>query len=187
MLNVPKMSRKKKRMEKNQSLMQPAAWVDLHSFAETLHKWEKGVPVDCGDDWTRETLELAIAKGPHASAMTPEARKLVLEDVAYQISPLAIISQVNRRGRLILDLSFPVHRAGAKGSRKLGPIIQESVNDTTVPLAPLAPVNELVGKVLLRLLHFMRQVPDDLSDGFWRMIVPEEDCWHFFCLMDSGA
>jgi hypothetical protein len=210
MLNVPKMSRKKRRMEKNRSLMQPAAWVDLHPFAETLHKWEKGVPVDCGDDWTRETLELAIAKGPHASAMTPEARKLVLEDVAYQvdagfsriitwdsiknnppsrmkISPLAVVPQVNRRGRLILDLSFPVHRAGAKGSRKLGPIIQESVNDTTVPLAPLAPVNEL-GKVLLRLLHFMRQVPDgesinfskiDLSDGFWRMIVPEEDCWHF--------
>eukprot|EP00978_Attheya_sp_CCMP212_P032716 scaffold128989_cov79-Attheya_sp.AAC.1 len=174
-------------MEKNRSLIQPAAW------------WEKGVPVDCGDDWTRETLELAIAKGPHASVMTPEARKLVLEDVVYQvdagfsriitwdsiknnppsrlkISPLAVVPQVNRRGRVILDLSFPVHRAGAKGSRKLGPIIQESVNDTTVPLAPLAPVNEL-GKVLLRLLHFMRQVPDgesinfskiDFSDGFWR-------------------
>eukprot|EP00978_Attheya_sp_CCMP212_P043507 scaffold285421_cov55-Attheya_sp.AAC.1 len=98
--------------------------------------------------------------------MTPEARKLVLEDVAYQadarfsriitwdsiknnppsrlkISPLAVVPQVNRRGRLILDLSFPVHRAGVKGSRKLGPIIQESVKDTTVPLAPLAPVNEL--------------------------------------------
>eukprot|EP00978_Attheya_sp_CCMP212_P031808 scaffold121654_cov53-Attheya_sp.AAC.1 len=95
--------------------------------------------------------------------MTPEARKLVLEDLAYQvdagfsriitwdsiknnppsrlkISPLAIVPQVNRRGRLILDLSFPVHRAGAKGSRKLGPIIQESVNDTTVRTRKCPPV-----------------------------------------------
>jgi hypothetical protein len=190
--------------------MRPAAWVDLHPFAPTLHEWEKGVPVDCGKDWSRETIGLAIAKGPHASALTPDARKLVLEDVAYQvdagfsriitwdsikdnppaklkISPLAVVPQTNRRGRLILDLSFAVHRAGKKGSRKLGDPVQASVNDTTVPLAPDGPVNEL-GKVLHRVFDFMREVPEeetinfskiDLSDGFWRMIVPEEDCWHF--------
>jgi hypothetical protein len=207
---VPNQPNPKHRKVKNRSLMRPAAWVDLHPFAPTLHEWEKGVPVDCGDDWSRETIGLAIAKGPHASAMTPEARKLVLEDVAYQvdagfsriitwdsikdnpparlkISPLAVVPQTNRRGRLILDLSFAVHRASQKGSRKLGETVQASVNDTTVPLAPDGPVNEL-GKVLHRVFDFMRDVPDtetinfskiDLSDGFWRMIVPEEDCWHF--------
>jgi hypothetical protein len=195
---------------RNRSLMRPAAWMDLHPFAPTLHKWEKGVPVNCGEDWTRETLELALAKGPHASALTPEARRLVLEDVAYQveagfsriitwesirhdlppklkISPLAVVPQVNRRGRLILDLSFPVHRAGSRNKRKMGEVIQASVNDTTTPLAPAWPVNEL-GKVLPRVMDFMRTVPEDetinfakidLSDGFWRMIVPEEDCWNF--------
>eukprot|EP00978_Attheya_sp_CCMP212_P022091 scaffold65439_cov46-Attheya_sp.AAC.3 len=65
--------------------------------------------------------------------MTAEAIELVHEDVKYQVdagfsrivlwddikhnphaklkvSPLAVIPQKNRRGRLILDLSFPVHQ-----------------------------------------------------------------------------
>ena len=104
-----------------------------------------------------------------------------------KISPLAVVPQVNRRGRLILDLSFPVHRAGSRNKRKLGEVVQASVNDTTTPLAPAWPVNEL-GKVLPRVMDFMRTVPEnetinfakiDLSDGFWRMIVPEADCWNF--------
>ena len=56
----------KKSGRRNRSLMRPAAWMDVHPFAPTLHKWEKGVPVDCGEDWTMETLELALAKGPHS-------------------------------------------------------------------------------------------------------------------------
>eukprot|EP00978_Attheya_sp_CCMP212_P018360 scaffold50114_cov54-Attheya_sp.AAC.1 len=82
---VPNMPHEKKRGKVHRSLMRPAAWMDLHPFSPTLHKWEKGVPVDCGEDWSRETIGLAIAKGPHASALTPEARKLVLEDVVYQV------------------------------------------------------------------------------------------------------
>jgi hypothetical protein len=190
--------------------MRPAAWMDLHPFSGTLHQWEKGVPVDCGATWSRDAINLALAKGPHQSATTPEAIKLIHEDVAYQveagfsriitwdsikdkphhnlkISPLAVVQQVNRRGRLILDLSFPVHRAPTKGSRRLGEIVQPSVNETTKKFAPEWPVNEL-GRVLPRLLNFMTTVPEndtiqfskiDLSDGFWRMIVPEQDCWNF--------
>eukprot|EP00978_Attheya_sp_CCMP212_P003747 scaffold7936_cov43-Attheya_sp.AAC.3 len=63
---VPNMPHKKKRGKVNRSLMRPAAWMDLHPFAPTLHEWEKGVPVNCGEDWSRETIDLAIAKGPHA-------------------------------------------------------------------------------------------------------------------------
>eukprot|EP00978_Attheya_sp_CCMP212_P010911 scaffold26571_cov52-Attheya_sp.AAC.3 len=95
---------------------------------------------------------------------------------------------MNRRGRLILDLSFPVHRTSKSSKRKLGQVVQEAVNDTTSPLAPEEPGNEL-GKVLLQIFDFsMLEVPAgetiqfakiDLSDGFWRMVVELEDTWNF--------
>lgn len=102
-----------------------------------------------------------------------------------KVSPLAVIPQKDRRGRLILDLSFGVR--GSYGPTK-GQVIQASVNDTTTRLSPLKPIQEL-GKVLPRLLDFMATTPDgetvqfskiDLSeDGFWRMIVNKKDCWNF--------
>jgi len=70
---------------------------------------------------------------------------------------------------------------------KLGPLVQDSINTTTTPLAPEDPVKEL-GKVLPRIFDFMMEVPAaetiqfskiDLSDGFWHMVVPEEDAWNF--------
>ena len=191
--------------------MKPAAWVNgSHPFVETLHAWEQGVPVDCGAAWSSETIDLAIAKGPHRSALLPESIALVHDDVAYQvkagfarivswdelrlnmpqhlkISPLAVIPQLNRRGRMILDLSFAVHRKALSRKRRLGEIVQACVNDTTVPLAPSVPVKEL-GNVLPRLLDFMAEVPVDetilfskidLSDGFWRMVVSDEDSYNF--------
>jgi hypothetical protein len=117
---------------KNRSLMRPRAWVaEHHPFGATLKEWEGGVPVNCGPDWNREAILEAVQRGPHISATTPEARALVLEDVMYQVeagfseivlwedikadlpsnlkvSPLAVIPQTDRRGRLILDLSFGV-------------------------------------------------------------------------------
>ena len=136
---------------KSRSLMQPAAWVAFHPFSETLEEWEHGVPVDCGPDWDAETVDQAILKGPHRSALDPEAIRLVHEDLKYQvdagfsrivlwdevkgrrppklkISPLAVIPQTDRHGQLILDLSFPVHRHDQGKKQKLGPLIQDSVN-----------------------------------------------------------
>jgi hypothetical protein len=66
-------------------LMAPSARMDFHPFAETLRKWETGVPVDCGDPWTWETIETAVEKGPHKSATTAESIALIEEDVAYQV------------------------------------------------------------------------------------------------------
>lgn len=127
--------KKRKRVEqteKNRSLMRPTAWVaERHPFGATLKEWERGVPVNCGPDWKREAIDEAVRRGPHVSALTPDARQLVMEDVMYQVeagfseivlwdsikdnppsnlkvSPLAVIPQTNRRGRLILDLSFGV-------------------------------------------------------------------------------
>jgi hypothetical protein len=112
--------------------MRPTAWVaERHPFGATLKQWEKGVPVNCGPDWKREAIEEAVQRGPHVSAKTPEAMALVMEDVMYQVgagfseivlwddikddlpsnlkvSPLAVIPQTDRRGRLILGLSFGV-------------------------------------------------------------------------------
>jgi hypothetical protein len=197
-------------------LMSPSACVNFHPFTETLREWEEGVPVDCGEDWTLEQIEAAISQGPHQSALTPESLELIEEDVAYQvragyaevvdwewlkenppaklkISPLAVVPQANRRGRMILDLSFPVLRQDRKRGRKKQrgreprDILKDSVNDTTVRLAPDVPVKEL-GNVLKRLLRFMQEVPAeehiqlskiDLADGYWRMIVEETSRWNF--------
>lgn len=164
--------------------------------------------MDCGPDWTREAIETAVARGPHLSALNPEARALVQEDVQYQvdagfseivlwddykvdmpsnlkISPLAVVPQANRRGRLILDLSFGVYRSVS--GRQRGPLMQESVNDTTERLSPPGPIHEL-GKVLPRIIDFMASTPledeimfskIDLSDGFWRIIVNKAECSNF--------
>jgi hypothetical protein len=114
-------------------LMSPTAEVGFHPFTAELKEWESGVPVDCGKNWKWAVIEQAVARGPHVSAMTPDAIALVREDVAYQvkagyarlftwaelqqmrpkklkISPLAVIPQKGRRGRMILDLSFPVRK-----------------------------------------------------------------------------
>lgn len=201
-------------------LMSPAACVNFHPFVETLREWEEGVPVDCGEDWDMEKLEAALAQGPHKSALSKESIELVEEDVAYQvkagyaevveweelrrtrppklkISPLAVIPQANRRGRMILDLSFPVIRQTQGKGRKRRQdqeILQKSVNDSTVRMAPEAPVKEL-GNVLGRLFHFMAEVPEeeeivfskiDLADGYWRMIVEKDSRYNFAYVMPSA-
>jgi hypothetical protein len=191
--------------------MSPAACAGFHPFTETLKEWETGEPVDCGEEWVWETVEAAVANGPHKSATTAESIALGREDMDYQvragytkiitwkdlvrlrpknlkISPLAVVPQRNRRGHMILDLSLGVRRHARRRSRKrrhLGDdeIIQASVNDTTVRQAPDIPAKEL-GNVRPRLLDFMAQVPAeehihfsklDLADGYWQIIVEEEE------------
>ena len=101
-----------------------------------------------------------------------------------KISPVAVVPQVGRRGRIILDLSFPVYQKDENG---VATITQQSVNDTTVLAGPKVPVKE-TGKVLPRSLQYMKEVPPaqwilfsklDISDGFWRLIVRGDDCYNF--------
>jgi hypothetical protein len=112
-----------------------------------------------------------------------------------KVSPLAVVPQRDRRGRMILDLSFAVRRGqggrGRKRSRADEIILQASVNDTTVRQAPEGPVKEL-GNVLPRILDFMASVPAkehihfskmDLADGYWRMVVEPEARWNFAYVM----
>jgi hypothetical protein len=186
-----------------------------HPFGAQLASWTTGVAVDCGAEWSREAVDLAVARGPHPTANEPDAVALVHEDIDYQVkagftevvywddikddlpahfkvSPVAVIPQTGRRGRIILDLSFPVRRPPKQGkSRRMGEVIQESINDTTSKLAPTEPVHE-IGKVLPRLFHFMASTPEDqeirlskvdLSDGFWRLLVEPAQKWNFCYVM----
>ena len=188
------------------SLMRPQPMADVHPFAPTLEKWEQGIQVDCGENWKWEVIEEAVRHGAHPSAQTPDSIALFADDIAYQqragfcqvftweelkrirparlkISPVAVVPQVGRRGRIILDLSFPVYQM----NEGVVTVVQESVNDTTARTAPTVPVKE-IGKVLQRLLHYMRDTPAglhilfsklDISDGFWRLVVREEDSFNF--------
>jgi hypothetical protein len=155
--------------------------------------------------------------------LTPDGRELIKEEVQYQtaagfskvvfwhhlcnklpvnlkISPLAVIPQVGRRGRLFLDLSFPVQAArllSKRGRRHWTPPppLAPSVNFTTAKLLPDYPIKE-IGRVLPRLLVLMAAVPAketimfakiDLSDGFWRMPVREADKWHFVYVLPGNT
>eukprot|EP00978_Attheya_sp_CCMP212_P010169 scaffold24432_cov29-Attheya_sp.AAC.1 len=153
----------------------------------------KGVPVDCGPDWSPKTCRLAIEKGPHRSALAVEAMELVHEDVQYQVdagfSRIVMWDDIKHN-------TPATHPGSILPSPPKVPTIQtkarsghpsRAVNDTTTPLAREKPVNEL-GKVLLRIFDFMLEVPVgetinfskiDLSDGFWRMVVEAEDAWNF--------
>jgi hypothetical protein len=197
------------------SLLQPQVPYERHPFMRTLHKWAThGCPVDCGRPWPIEVTEQAVLRGPHPSAMTAESLELFEEDIAYQvkagfceimpweqlkrlrpnslkISPVAVVPQRNRRGRIILDLSFPVYPTGSKRHRSEP--LQQSVNDSTAKQAPREPVEEL-GNVIWRILDIMDKCEEDdlqfqkidLSDGFWRMIVAEEEKWNFCYVLPSA-
>jgi len=195
-------------------LMQPQPLLAVHPFTPTLNKWRHGIAVDCGPDWSWDVVEAAVAQGPHPTAATPNSIALFKEDIAYQvmagfckvmlwedlqrlrphnlkISPVAVVPQTGRRGKIILDLSFPVYQ----DVNGVVTAVQSSVNDTTELSAPGIPVKE-IGKVLPRLLHCMRDTPAglhillsklDISDGFWRLIVQDADSYNFVYVLPQEA
>jgi hypothetical protein len=209
---------KTKKKNKIVRLMQLSALAIMsHPFGAQLASWTTGVAVDCGAEWTREAVDLAVKRGPHPTATAKDAVALVHEDIDYQVkagftevvywdeikddlpahfkvSPVAVIPQTGRRGRIILDLSFPVRRPPQKSAgskRRMGEVVTPSVNETTKKLAPTEPVHA-IGKVLPRLFHFMASTPADqeirlskvdLSDGFWRLLVEPSQKWNFCYVM----
>jgi hypothetical protein len=129
-----------------QSLMQPQNGAKGHAFYHTLQQWgSKGVPVDCGPNWEQAVIKQAVARGPHSSALDPKNAETVREDIQYQVdagfsqiftweevkkirpnqlkvSPMAVVPQKDRRGQIILDLSFPVYPVQCKGRNRPEPI-----------------------------------------------------------------
>ena len=103
--------------------MQPQPLAGVHPFAPTLREWAHGIPFDCGPDWDWPVIEAAVEHGPHPTARTPDSIQLFKEDIEYQIKagfcrvflwddivrmrpknlkilPVAVVPQVNRRGRI---------------------------------------------------------------------------------------
>ncbi len=196
------------------SLMQPQPLADAHPFTPILKEWRCWISVDCGPDWTWSDIEAAGSRGPHPTAHTPAAFALFAEDIAYQVKagfclvmswedikhlrptnlkilPVALVPQVGRRGRIILDLSFPVYQ----DVNGVITITQKSVYETTVLTATTIPVKE-IGKVLPWLLQYMHDTPTglhilfsklDISDGFWCLTINAQDCFNFASVLPQPA
>ncbi len=90
-----------------------------------------------------------------------------------------------------MDMSFPVFW----DVNGVITAVQASVNDTTALTAPTIPVKE-IGKVLPRLLHYIRDTPPGLhilfsklniSDCFWRLIIRDADSYNFAYILPQEA
>jgi hypothetical protein len=101
------------------------------------------------------------------------------------------ILPVGCRGGIILDLSFPVYQE-VDG---VFTATQESVNGTTGINSPSIPVKE-IGKVLPRILQYMRDTPAglhilfsklDISNGFWRLTVRDHNSYNFAYVLPQEA
>jgi hypothetical protein len=161
--------------------------------------------------WSMDMLEAAIAQGAHPSALVPDAaaqlRAETLEKVEQgyarlvtwaelrhnpppnlKISPIAAVPHKSRGFRMILDLS---HGITVNGIR------HPSVNESTTPnVAPTVAMQEL-GHVLPRLIYAVATAPSargpilfsklDVKDGYWRLVVPEDDEWHFAYVLPKAS
>jgi len=185
------------------SRMRPDPAIQSHPAYPTLLRYAtEGCPVQCGEPWSREHLEEAIERGPHISATSPEAaiflheearekekighaRIINWEDIKenpppnLKISPIAAIEHKSRLYRSILDLSYKLRLRGVK---------MPSVNENTVPMSDHKAMEQM-GQALWRLVAAIGNTNPhngpivfakwDIKDGFWRLVVSEEDAWHF--------
>ena len=171
--------------------MAPQGLAQKHEAAELLADWEKfGCPTQTGRNWTVEEIQAAIDRGPHKSALEPDAIAHFAEEVAdkvakgqarvvlwddiklnhppqLKVSPVAAIPHKSRAYRSILDLSFALRLEDGG--------VVESVNDTTEKLAPRGAIDQL-GHSLKRIIHAFTEANDDavilmakwdIQDGFW--------------------
>lgn len=181
-------------------LMFPRREALAHPAAPLLLSYaNEGCPVDCGDDWTTEHIELLLERGPHISAKDPDAIAQLIAETEMKIkqgyarvvtwgnikknrprrlkiSPVAMIPHKSKAFRCILDLSFFLRHKGKTYA---------SVNDATNKKAKAEAMVQL-GQSLRRIIHWMvlGRLKDsaliyylaklDIKDGFWRMKVSDE-------------
>jgi len=96
-----------------------------------------------------------------------------------KISPIAAVPHKSRLYHLILDLSFQLCVNG---------LTMPSVNKTTTPLSNHKSMEQM-GRVLWRIVSTVAYINPknrhlvfakwDIKDGFWRLVVSDEDAWHF--------
>ena len=181
-----------------------------HPAASLLKEYAvNGCPTNTGAPWTLEQVQAAIDRGPHVSALVPEAMQQldmeVQEKVAsgqarivhwndirlapppqLKISPVAMVPHNSRPYRAILDLSFPVHLTPST--------TVPSVNSTTTKTAPRGAIDQ-IGHVLPRIIHAFASVEDDakifmakwdIKDGFWRLDCEAGEEWNFAYVIPSS-
>ncbi len=61
--------------------MQPQPLADAHPFTSVMKEWRYGIKVDCGPDWSWDSIEAAVECDPHPTACTPEAYALFKVEV----------------------------------------------------------------------------------------------------------
>ena len=162
-----------------------------------------------GRDWTQAEMSAAILRGPHESALSPEAiehfTKEVAEKVAsgqarvvnwedikhdppkqLKISPIAAIPHKSKAFRSILDLSFQLRLTN-------GGVIP-SVNDTSTKTAPQGSIDQ-IGHSLKRIIHAFAEAGEedkifmakwDVKDGFWRLQCREGEEWNFSYVLPAA-
>ena len=174
-----------------------------HPAAEKLLQYATGgCPCNTGKPWTKEEIWAAVERGPHVSALEPDAIeqlegeipekvkagqcKVVLWDdikdnipPQLKISPLAMIPHKSRKYRAILDLSF---RIRLKCGREVA-----SVNEGTTLEAPAGAIDQM-GHSLQRIIHAFAEADQDakifmakfdIKDGFWRLDCEKGEEWNF--------
>ena len=189
--------------------MHPRSFALSHPAAPMLDSWgRQGCPVDCGKPWSKQHITAALKRGPHVSALTPNAIASLREETRQKIdngcarvvrwgdikhkpptqlkmSPVAMVPHKSRQFRTILDLLFSLRYKG-------GAI--PAVNDSTTRQAPAESMVQL-GNCIRRIVSTMANNCDpqqpfafakiDIKDGFWRMMVSPEDAWNFCYALPS--
>jgi len=170
--------------------------------AKLLEYAMDGCPTRTGQNWTVGEMQEAIERGPHVSALVPEAMEQLAQEVIakekkgqcrviewdsikhdppkeLKVSPIAMIPHKSRLFRAILDLSF---RLGLKCGEDLN-----SVNESTEKTAPKGAIDQL-GHSLMRMIHAFAQADEnakifmakwDIKDGFWRLDCEDGQEWNF--------
>jgi hypothetical protein len=183
--------------------MCPSGLALSHPAAALLAEYAVfGCPTQTGKPWSPAVMTAAVERGPHASALQPEAaeqlwleveekvrkgqaRLVQWDDIKHnpppqlKISPIAMIPHKSRLFRAILDLSFPVKlRDGT---------ITPSVNDGSTKTAPRGAIDQ-IGHSLQRIIHAFATADDDakifmakwdIKDGFWRLDCEQGEEWNF--------
>ena len=192
--------------------MCPSGIATLHPAGELLSEWaQMGCPTRTGRQWTKAEIWEAVERGPHRSALSPKALQHFADEVKekvaigqcrtvawdsikdnppsqLKISPIAAIPHKSRSFRSSLDLSFSLRLRN-------GGILQ-SVNDTTVKLAPKGALDQL-GHSLSRIIHAFAEAPDDkntkifmakwdVKDRFWRMCCEEGEEYNFAYILPQA-
>ena len=197
--------------EQHRNNMCPRGLALHHPASTTLLEYATlGCPVNTGSPWTCEQMQAAIYRGPHVSALVPEAmaqldieieekvingqaRIVKWNDIRHnpppqlKISPVAMVPHNSRPYRAILDLSFPVRLSQSS--------MVPAVNSSTTKTAPKGAIDQ-IGYVLPRIIHAFASVEEDakifmakwdIKDGFWRLDCATGEEWNFAYVRPSSV